>query len=235
MSTWERLADLPVQIDNYALEPLKALVSSEFERASTVVHLHGGGAEGLGEDVTYDAVDHEIAQSAFQAGGRLALTGRFTLASFAQRVAELDLFPQPPQREVSQRYRVWAYESAALDLALRQAGTTLHEALGREPQPVRFVVSLRLGEPPCFAGNAHHQKHDGLAHRRAVNAAPAREQRFRLERRAAQNVVDAGRQALHPFQPRRALIEFVFQLDAERDQHVDIGEVGRQFAGLMRE
>jgi hypothetical protein len=45
--------------------------------------------------------------------------------------------------------------------------------------------------------------------------APAREQRFRLERRAAQNVVDAGRQALHPSQPRRALIEFVFQLDAE--------------------
>src|SRR6478735_5094847 len=52
------------------------------------------------------------------------------------------------------------------------------------------------------------------ARRRAVNAAPAGEQRFPLERRAAQDVVDAGRQALHPLQPRRALIEFVFQLDA---------------------
>ena len=51
---------------------------------------------------------------------------------------------------MSRRYRVWAYESAALDLALRQAGTTLHEALGRTPQPVRFVVSLRLGEPPSM-------------------------------------------------------------------------------------
>jgi L-alanine-DL-glutamate epimerase-like enolase superfamily enzyme len=150
MSTWERLADLPLRIDSYEMESLQALVSSEFERKSTVIHLLGDGAEGLGEDVTYDAVDHEIAQSDFHAGGRLALTGSFTMGSFVQRVAELDLFAQPPQREVSRRYRVWAYESAALDLALRQAGTTLHEALGREPQPVRFVVSLRLGEPPSM-------------------------------------------------------------------------------------
>ena len=151
MSTWEQLAELPVQIDDYTLEPLKAQVSSAFERASTVIHLRGGGAEGLGEDVTYDAVDHEIAQHAFASGQqRLPLTGSFTIASFAERIAELDLFPQVPQREVSRRYRIWAYESAALDLALRQARTTLHEVLGREPRPVRFVVSLRLGEPPTM-------------------------------------------------------------------------------------
>ena len=47
-------------------------------------------------------------------------------------------------------YRRWAYESAALDLALRQNGMSLHEALGREPRPVNFVVSLRLGEPPTM-------------------------------------------------------------------------------------
>ncbi len=152
MSTWERLAGLPVEIENYTLEPLKALVSSEFDRASTVIHLRGAGTEGVGEDVTYDAVDHELLLADFQAanGAPLPLAGRWTLASFARRLAELDLFPSPPQREVSRRYRVWAYESAALDLALRQAGSTLHEALGREPRPVRFVVSLRLGEPPSL-------------------------------------------------------------------------------------
>ena len=48
-------------------------------------------------------------------------------------------------------YRVWAYESAALDLALRQAGIPLHEALGREVRPLTFVVSLRLGEPASMA------------------------------------------------------------------------------------
>jgi L-alanine-DL-glutamate epimerase-like enolase superfamily enzyme len=147
VSTWELLAELPVEIQSYTLEPLTAKVSSEFERASTVIRLQGAEEEGLGEDVTYDAVDHAILQAA---GPTLPLAGRFTIATFAARLRELELFPEPPQREVSQRYRLWAYESAALDLALRQAGTTLHAVLGRPPQPVRFVVSLRLGEPPTL-------------------------------------------------------------------------------------
>jgi L-alanine-DL-glutamate epimerase-like enolase superfamily enzyme len=147
VSTWERLAGLPVEIERYTLEPLQADVSSDFVRKSTVIHLHGGGHEGVGEDVTYDAVDQEILQAA---GPALELSGSFTMASFAERLAELSLFPQAPQREVSANYRTWAYESAALDLALRQAGTTLRAALVRECEPVRFVVSLRLGEPPSI-------------------------------------------------------------------------------------
>ncbi len=146
-STWERLAGLPLEIDSYEFEPLQAVVSSEFERKSTVIHLRGGGEVGLGEDVTYDAVDHERLQAA---GPDLPLSGSWTIGSFSERLGSLNLFPQEPEREVSRRYRVWAYESAALDLALRQASTTLHEALGRTPQPVRFVVSLRLGEPPSI-------------------------------------------------------------------------------------
>ncbi len=145
MSAWELLAELPVEIEDYELEALRAEVSSDFERKSTVIHLRGAGRLGVGEDVTYDAVDHEILQAA---GPTLPLAGRFTLASFSEHLAGLSLFGEPPQREVSARYRTWAYESAALDLALRQAGTTLHAALGRAPEPVRFVVSLRLGEPP---------------------------------------------------------------------------------------
>ena len=43
----------------------------------------------------------------------------------------------------SRDYRRWAFESALLDLALRQAGSTLGEVVGREPAPVRFVVSTR--------------------------------------------------------------------------------------------
>jgi len=147
LSTWDTLAELTVEIDDYALEPLHASVSSDFERKSTVIRLRGAGQEGRGEDVTYDAVDHDILQAA---GPTLPLAGRYTLASFCANLAQQQLFPQPPQREVSSRYRTWAYESAALDLALRQASTTLHEALGREPRPVRFVVSLRLGEPPTL-------------------------------------------------------------------------------------
>jgi len=147
MSTYDLVADLPLTIEDYILEGLVQNVSSDFERKSTVIHLHGGGEEGVGEDLVYDAVDHEIAQ---EAGAMLALAGNWTIRSFAEHLATLDLFPKEPQRDVSRMYRTWAYESAALDLALRQAGEPLHALLGREPRPLTFVVSLRLGEPPSL-------------------------------------------------------------------------------------
>jgi L-alanine-DL-glutamate epimerase-like enolase superfamily enzyme len=143
----ERLADLPLHIDGYELEGLMREVSSAFTRVSTVIRMHGAGEEGVGEDVTYDAPDHELVQAT---GPVLPFAGEWTLGSFCEHVEALDLWPAPPQREPSRRYRVWAYESTALDLALRQAGTSLHAALGREPRPVCFVVSLRLGEPPTL-------------------------------------------------------------------------------------
>ncbi len=147
MSTWEELADLPLEIDGYTLDGLVESVSSDFERKSTIIRLRGAGHEGAGEDVTYDAVDQEVLQGA---GAVQPLAGRFTIASFCDLIESLELFPEPPQREVSVRYRRWAYESAALDLALRQAQSSLHAVLGLEPAPVRFVVSLRLGEPPTM-------------------------------------------------------------------------------------
>ena len=63
-NTWERVAGLPLQIEAMRCEPLQALVSSEFERKSTVIRMAGAGQEGIGEDVTYDAVDQEILQAA---------------------------------------------------------------------------------------------------------------------------------------------------------------------------
>ncbi len=148
MSSWEKLAELPLVVEGYRLDGLVANVSSDFERKSTVVVLHGAGETGLGEDVVYDAVDHELMQAA---GPVAPVTGQWTLAEFCAHVDGLDLFAKPPQREVSRLYRRWTFHSAALDLALRQAGTSLHAALGREPRPVSFVVSLRLGEPATIA------------------------------------------------------------------------------------
>ena len=148
MSTFDLLADLPLEVEDYSLEGLSAQVSSGFERLSTVVHLRGGGAEGLGEDVVYDAEDHVAMQ---EAGPVQRLAGRFALGEFCDLIDGLDLFPVEPQRgEVSRLYRRWTFHSAALDLALRQAGRALHEALGREAHPLTFVVSLRLGEPPTL-------------------------------------------------------------------------------------
>lgn len=146
---WERIADLPLVVEGYELERLSLAISTGgMTRVSTVVHLRGGGEEGLGEDVVYEEEDQE-AQLA--RGADLPLAGAWTLASFCAHVEELELWPTPPTREPSRNYRVWAYESAGLDLALRQAGTSLSAALGREGRPTRFVVSLRLGEPASTA------------------------------------------------------------------------------------
>jgi L-alanine-DL-glutamate epimerase-like enolase superfamily enzyme len=147
MATFDLLADLPLDVDGYSLEGLRRDVSSGFERASTVVHLAGGGHEGVGEDVVYDAVDQEHMQAA---GPVQPLAGRHSLGGFCELVDGLDLFPVAPQREVSRLYRRWTFHSAALDLALRQAGLPLHAVLGRPPRPLTFVVSLRLGEPPTM-------------------------------------------------------------------------------------
>jgi hypothetical protein len=147
VSHWGRLADLPLAVEEYELQPLELQVTDAFVRKSTVFVLRGAGAEGVGEDVTYDARDQEILQDA---GPVQPLAGRWTVGSFCEHVASLDLFAEPAQRDVSQLYRSWGYQSAALDLALRQAGVPLHAALGREPRPVTFVVSLRLGEPPTL-------------------------------------------------------------------------------------
>ena len=149
MSTFDLLADLPVEVDGYALEGLRAEVSSGFERLSTVVHLTGGGLEGVGEDVVYDAEDHVALQQAGPVHAS-ALSGRFALGEFCELVDALDLFPVAPKREVSRLYRRWTFHSAALDLALAQAAEPLWKRLGRESRPLTFVVSLRLGEPPTL-------------------------------------------------------------------------------------
>jgi hypothetical protein len=147
MSTFDALAHLPLEVDGYELEGLRAQVSSGFERLSTVVRLQGGGVEGLGEDVVYDAPDHIAWQ---EAGAVQHLAGRYALGEFCELIDSLDLFPVEPQREVSRLYRRWTFHSAALDLSLRQAGRPLHEVLKRESQALTFVVSLRLGEPPTL-------------------------------------------------------------------------------------
>ena len=146
-STYALVADLPLQLESYELDGLERPWSPGFTRLSTVVKLRGGGVEGLGEDVTYTPEDHLVFQSR---GLDLPLAGSYTLAGFAALLDELELFPVAAQRNDSQAHRRWAFESAALDLALRQAGLSLAAALEREPAPVRFVVSFRLPEPPSL-------------------------------------------------------------------------------------
>ena len=146
-SLWPRLAGLPLVVEGCEYDRLHAVLAYEFERVTTRVRLVGGGGDGLGEDVS---VFHEDGTTPHETRPALALEGEWTLAGFCEHLATLELWPEPPEWDVLLRCRTWAFESAALDLALRQAGRSLHDALGLEPQPVRFVNSLGLGEVPSI-------------------------------------------------------------------------------------
>jgi L-alanine-DL-glutamate epimerase-like enolase superfamily enzyme len=144
---WSRLAELPLTIESYEFERLSRQFSYGHERVTTRIRLRGGGFDGLGEDVShYDTEETTL----HVAGQVFPLAGAWTLESFCDHLARIDQWPVPAQWDMMERWRNWAFESAALDLALAQAGRPLHEVLGREPAPVRFVNSLGLGDPPTF-------------------------------------------------------------------------------------
>jgi hypothetical protein len=146
-SLWPRLAELPLVIEACEYDRLHAVLAYEFERFTTHVRLVGAGTDGLGEDVS---VFREDGTALHETRPALALEGEWTLSGFCEHLATLELWPQPPEWDVALRFRNWAFESAALDLALRQAGRSLHDALGLKPQPVRFVNSFGLGKEPSI-------------------------------------------------------------------------------------
>ena len=125
-AAYRRLAGLALVIDGYRTERHELDVSSGFRRVTTEIVLTGGGLEGRGEDVTYAAEDHDDYPAT------LPLAGEWTLDGFSRQLGGLDLFPgRPPQQEFFREYRRWGFESAALDLALRQQKLSLGEALGQ--------------------------------------------------------------------------------------------------------
>jgi hypothetical protein len=145
VSLYDAVKDLPLTIEGYGLEVRSLDVSSGFTRKTTTIRLHGAGEEGLGEDVTYEAAEHD---AQLERGAVLALAGNWTIDTFSEHLATQPLFERPPEHDVYVDYRRWGFESAALYLALRQNDTSLGAAVGRGLRPVKFVVSMRLGEPP---------------------------------------------------------------------------------------
>jgi hypothetical protein len=148
VSLYDSVCELPLVVESYALEGRELVVSPEFTRKTTTVQLRGAGEEGLGEDVTYDGAEQDAQQAR---GPVLALAGTWTLDSFSRNLDSQPLFAAEPEQHAFVDYRRWAFESAALDLALRQAGRSLGDAVGREPGPVTFVASGGLGDPPSTA------------------------------------------------------------------------------------
>lgn len=126
--------DLPLVIER---KTVTRTVSAGRETA--IVDLEGGGKHGFGEEVTFQTDDllQASASTAWQFSG--------TVGEFSLWLASQDLFMHTPQYEVVRHYRRWAFEAAALDLALRQAGARFDEVIDRTPEPVRFVISPAPG------------------------------------------------------------------------------------------
>ena len=115
---------------------------------TTTIRLRGGGEEGIGEDVTYDDADQDALQDAGAgpAAGR-RLDARVVLrprrvarpvavaAASASRRCCTASGPTSPRRSTSRCAR-------PARRCTRRWGAT--------PQPLTFVISLRLGDPPTL-------------------------------------------------------------------------------------
>lgn len=152
MRTYALVADLPLLVESLALRRRERNTASGFTRVTTTVELSGDGCVGRGEDVCYEADDHEPYP-------RPDLAGSYEFDGFSSVLEATDLWPEEPEQHHARAFRRWAFEAAALDLALTQADATLGEVLdleadrretsgrargetaSREADPVRFVVS----------------------------------------------------------------------------------------------
>ena len=140
MPLYDLVRDLPLEIDGADYEVAAIEISPEFTRKTTTIviarrrrrgprrgrHLRPGRAR----------------PGPVPAARRSRARGRSTRSRSTS--TSLDLFPAGEPGQAAYRdYRRWAFESAALDLALQQAGRSLGDALGREARPLTFVSSTR--------------------------------------------------------------------------------------------
>ena len=146
--SWADLEGLPLVVEACDYERRSAELGHGFQRVTTVVRLRGAGVDGASEDVSpYGEEDDTLHVTAPDLG----LAGEWTLGGLYAHLAATDQWPVPAEfGDMQRRWRNWAFQAAALDLALAQAGRPLHAVLGREPAPLRFVNSLGLGEEPSF-------------------------------------------------------------------------------------
>jgi L-alanine-DL-glutamate epimerase-like enolase superfamily enzyme len=144
--TARRLADalsrLVVEIDAVDCAVGAAAVPSYpgGPRPTSTVTLAGRGERGRGEHVGWTVEAHE----SFTRRTAELPRGRRTVGALA---AELKALAEPYDRA--------ALEAAGIDLALRQAGTTLGALAGVTPRPIRYVVSFACCADPAAEARRH--------------------------------------------------------------------------------
>jgi hypothetical protein len=104
-SLWSRVADLTLTIAEHRFETV--MPPGEQEHGRYILHLSDGTIEGLGEEVGGTMLDED--GSFLALGPSLPLAGSWTLASFSDHVAGVDLWPEPPEWDMARRLRRWAF------------------------------------------------------------------------------------------------------------------------------
>lgn len=145
ITTWQLISELALTIDEApATRQLSLDGATSFTRITTEVLLSGAGHTGVGENVAYQSDVHAaIAQHL----PTIDLRGTWTLGGLAEHLDATTLVPPGEWFDYASFHRC-AIESAALDLALQQAGSNLAELCDTTFTPVRFCVSMGLGSPP---------------------------------------------------------------------------------------
>ncbi len=136
----ETLRPLPLVVDAAACAVCDVAVPSYpgGQRPSALVTLTGAGARGAGEHVAWTTAEHERLRDELAA---IAPCGRWCVGDWAAEVAHRTAEPHARA----------ALEAAAIDLALRQAGTNLFRLAGTSTRSVRYVVSFEKRAEPVAA------------------------------------------------------------------------------------
>jgi hypothetical protein len=95
MALWDAVSGLTVRVDGYTLQRHESQTPSGWTRVTTEVVLSGDGAEGVGEDVTYEAEMHDGVPE------DLMFAGTWTLEDLSSRLDD--------HEELAEGYRRWAF------------------------------------------------------------------------------------------------------------------------------
>lgn len=140
---YDVIESLPITVDTVTFEGKRIETEKRaFER--TIVQLYGDGTAGFGEDTTPSIEAHEHLRSE----GLSLPAGDHTVGAFSNALDANSLLTAQTVHRDNLGHLRWAIESAALDLALKQSGQTIGTVLGRAYDPVAFVASPQLGDPP---------------------------------------------------------------------------------------
>ena len=149
LEAYETLAALPLHIERLETQTLELAGATSFTRLTTEVQLSGAGHTGRGEDPSYSSEMQRELLGWF-ASLEDRLVGDWTFESYSACLDSLELTPTTGQWTDHPNFQRWAFESAGLDLALRQSGLGFAQALGREQHELRFCISMGLGSPPSL-------------------------------------------------------------------------------------